>query len=190
MADMMHPALFLDRDGVINVDHGYVHRPEEFDFMDGIFDVARAARGHGYRLVVITNQAGIGRGHYSETQFHQLTDCMCHRFSEEQAPIDRVYFSPYHPTAGLGEHRQDHVSRKPQPGMLLQAQRELDLDLSASMLIGDKDSDIQAGLAAGVRKNLLLQAVDGVVSPDAGYLRIGKLREALPYLADPELWRS
>ena len=166
MADKMHPVLFLDRDGVINVDHGYVHRLEEFDFMDGI-----------------------GRGHYSETQFHLLTDWMCHRFSEEQAPIDRVYFSPDYPTAGLGEYRQDHVSRKPRPGMLLQAQRELGLDLSASMLIGDKYSDIQAGRAAGVRGNLLLQAVDGDVPADAGYLRIGKLREALTYRADPEPWR-
>lgn len=190
LADKMRPALFLDRDGVINVDHGYVHRPEEFDFMDGIFDVARTARDQGYLLVVVTNQAGIGRGHYSEMQFHQLTDWMCHRFCEEGAPIDRVYFSPYHPTAGLGEYRQDHVSRKPRPGMLLQAQRELALDLSASILIGDKQSDIQAGIAAGVRRNLLLQPDGCDVSADAGYWRIEKLRDALPFLVDPELWRS
>lgn len=190
LAVKMRPALFLDRDGVINVDHGYVHRPEEFDFMDGIFDVARAARDQGYRLVVVTNQAGIGRGHYSEMQFHQLTDWMCQRFSEERAPIDGVYFSPYHPTAGLGEYQQDHVSRKPRPGMLLRAQRELVLDLSASILIGDKQSDIQAGIAAGIRRNLLLRAEDCDVSVDAGYLRIGKLRDALPFLADSELWRS
>jgi D-glycero-D-manno-heptose 1,7-bisphosphate phosphatase len=131
----MQPALFLDRDGVINVDHGYVHRPEDFHFMDGIFDVARAARTHGYRLVVVTNQAGIGRGRYGETQFHALTDWMCLRFGEERALIDRVYFPPYHPTAGLGEYKQDHVSRKPRPGMLFQAQRELGIDLAASILI-------------------------------------------------------
>jgi D-glycero-D-manno-heptose 1,7-bisphosphate phosphatase len=190
LAGTMQAALFLDRDGVINVDHGYVHRPEDFHFMDGIFDVARAARTHGYRLVVVTNQAGIGRGRYSETQFHALTDWMCLRFREERAPIDRVYFSPYHPTAGLGEYKQDHVSRKPRPGMLFQAQRELGIDLAASILIGDKLSDIEAGIAAGVGRNLLLQTEDGDVSPHAGYVRIGALREALPFLADPGLRRS
>ncbi len=188
LAGTMQAALFLDRDGVINVDHGYVHRPEEFHFMDGIFDVARAARTHGYRVVVVTNQAGIGRGRYSEKQFHALTDWMCHRFSEEQAPIDCVYFSPYHPTAGLGEYKRDHISRKPRPGMIFQAERELGIDLAASILIGDKLSDIEAGIAAGVGRNLLLQAEGS----DAltGYVRIGMLREALPYLADPGLWRS
>jgi len=190
LAGTMQPALFLDRDGVINVDHGYVHHPENFQFMDGIFDVARAARAYGYRLVVVTNQAGIGRGRYTETQFHQLTEWMCNRFKEERASIDRVYFSPYHPTAGLGEYRQDHVSRKPRPGMLLQAQRELELDLPASMLIGDKLSDIKAGIAAGVGRNLLLQARECDVPADAEYLSIGMLGEALPFLADPALWRS
>jgi D-glycero-D-manno-heptose 1,7-bisphosphate phosphatase len=189
LASTMQPALFLDRDGVINVDHGYVHRPDDFHFMDGIFDVARAARTHGYRLVVVTNQAGIGRGRYSETQFHALTDWMCLCFMEERAPIDRVYFSPYHPTAGLGEYKQDHISRKPRPGMLFQAQRELGIDLAASILIGDKLSDVEAGIAAGVGRNLLLQAEGGDIPPNAGYVRIGMLREALPFLADPASWR-
>ena len=185
MAGAMQPALFLDRDGVINVDHGYVHRFDDFHFMDGIFDVARAARTHGYRVVVVTNQAGIGRGRYSEQQFRELTDWMCHRFSEEQAPIDCVYFSPYHPSAGLGKYKRDHISRKPQPGMLFQAQRELGIDLAASILIGDKLSDIAAGIAAGVGRNLLLQAEGSDARP--GYVRIGMLREALPYLANPRL---
>lgn len=186
----MQAALFLDRDGVINVDHGYVHRHEEFHFMDGIFDVVRVARTHGYRVVVVTNQAGIGRGYYSEKQFRVLTDWMCIRFSEERAPIDRVYFSPYHPTAGQGEYKQDHISRKPRPGMLFQAQRELGIDLAASILIGDKLSDIEAGIAAGVGRNLLLQAEGRDVLPDAGYVQIRMLREALSFLADPGLWRS
>lgn len=185
----MQPALFLDRDGVINVDHGYVHRPEDFHFMDGIFDLARAARTHGYRLVVVTNQAGIGRGRYSETQFHALTYWMCLRFSDERAPIARVYFSPYHPTAGLGEYKQDHISRKPRPGMLFQAQRELGIDLAASILIGDKLTDVEAGIAAGVGRNLLLQAESGDIPPNARYVRIGMLREALPFLVAPVSWR-
>lgn len=186
----MQHALFLDRDGVINVDHGYVHRPEDFDFMDGIFDVARTARTHGYLLVVVTNQAGIGRGRYSEAQFHAFTDWMCLHFKNERAPIDRVYFSPYHPTAGLGEYKQDHISRKPHPGMLLQAQSELGISLADSILIGDKLSDVEAGIAAGVGRNLLLQAEGGDITPHAGYVRIGMLREALPFLAASASWRS
>ena len=180
----MQAALFLDRDGVINVDSGYVHRPEDFHYVDGIFDIAREARRLGYRLVVITNQAGIARGYYTEKRFLELTDWMCERFVKEQAPIDRVYFSPYHPTEGVGIYKLDHISRKPHPGMILQAQRELDIDLGGSILIGDKYSDIQAGLAAGVGTNILMQTETGEISPEAGdYLQIRALREALPLLA-------
>ena len=94
--------MFLDRNGVINFNHGYVHHPENFEFIDGIFEVARAAHLSDYKLVVITNQAGIARGYYSEQQFHQLTAWMCNKFSNVGAPIDKVYFSPFHPTEGLG----------------------------------------------------------------------------------------
>lgn len=180
----MQAALFLDRDGVINVDSGYVHRSEDFYYVDGIFDIAREARRLGYRLVVITNQAGIARGYYTEKQFLELTDWMCERFVKEQAPIDRVYFSPYHPTQGVGIYKLDHISRKPHPGMILQAQRELDIDLRGSILIGDKYSDIQAGLAAEVGTNILMQTETGEISSEAGdYLQIRALREALPLLA-------
>lgn len=180
----MQAALFLDRDGVINVDSGYVHRPEDFYYVDGIFDIAREACRVGYMLVVITNQAGIARGYYTEKQFLGLTDWMCERFVKEQAPIDRVYFSPYHPTEGVGIYKLDHISRKPHPGMILQAQRELEIDLQGSILIGDKHSDIQAGLAAGVGTNILVQAETGEIPPGAGdYLQIRALCEALPLLA-------
>jgi D-glycero-D-manno-heptose 1,7-bisphosphate phosphatase len=176
-------ALFLDRDGVVNVDTGYVHRREDFIFKDGIFDLARAAHGLGYRLVVATNQAGIARGLYTEADFLALTEWMCARFRDEGAPIERVYFSPYHPTAGLGAYRQDHDTRKPKPGMLLQAQRELQLDMASSILIGDKPSDIHAGIAAGVGRNVLLQE-DGIdLAVDADCVRIRRLSEALPLLA-------
>jgi len=186
----MQPALFLDRDGVINVDHGYVCQARDFDFIDGVFDVARAARCLGYKLVVVTNQAGIARGYYSEMQFHKLTSWMCKRFEEEQAPINRVYFSPYHPTAGIGRYKRDHASRKPQPGMLVQAQRELRIDLARSILIGDKLTDIQAGTAAGVGRNLLLQAYDDYADLGAGCVRIGALRDALPFLDSGHLGDS
>jgi D-glycero-D-manno-heptose 1,7-bisphosphate phosphatase len=175
-------ALFLDRDGVINHNHGYVHKRENFDFIEGIFDVARYAHAHNYKLVVITNQAGIARGYYTEEQFHQLTDWMCQQFSSAGSPIERVYFSPYHPDAGLGQYLKDDVSRKPHPGMILQAQKDLSIDLSRSVLIGDKVSDIQAGTAAGIGTNLLFAVERPNELGGFNYELIATLRDAIPYL--------
>ena len=121
--------MFLDRDGVINVNHGYVHDAESFEFIDGIFEVARAAHVSGYKLIVITNQSGIGRGYYSEQKFHKLTEWMCNEFLKVGAPIEKVYFSPFHPIAGLGAYKKDDVSRKPHPGMIRQAQQDKNLNL-------------------------------------------------------------
>ncbi len=175
-------ALFLDRDGVINHNHGYVYKREDFDFIEGIFDVAQHACKQDYKLVVITNQAGIARGYYTEEQFHQLTDWMCQQFSKAGAPISLVYFSPFHPTAGLGKYLKDDFSRKPHPGMIRQAQKDLSIDLSHSVLIGDKVSDIQAGIAAGVRTNLLFAADRPNELDGLNYELIASLREATSYL--------
>ena len=145
---MKRRALFLDRDGVINVDHGYVHRPDQFEFIDGIFDLCRHARDLGYLIVVVTNQAGIGRGLYTEQAFHALTTWMTQQFSERGIDIAAVYFCPHHALHGIGEYKRECERRKPNPGMLQDAARELGIDLGASMLIGDKESDIEAGLRA------------------------------------------
>jgi D-glycero-D-manno-heptose 1,7-bisphosphate phosphatase len=171
------PALFLDRDGVINVDHAYVHRPQDFHFIDGIFDLARHARGAGYRLFVVTNQAGIARGYYTEDDFHRLTSWMCERFEAELAPIDKVYYCPYHAEHGIGHYKVDSPLRKPRPGMILQAAAEFNLDLTRSVLVGDMDTDIEAGMAAGVGRNLLYRPQD---TPAPG--RIARLAEAMDYL--------
>ena len=179
---MLQPAVFLDRDGVINTNHGYVHKRECFDFIEGIFDIARYAHQQQYKLVVITNQAGIGRGYYSEDDFHQLTAWMCEQFSVAGAPIERVYFSPFHPTAGIGKYLKDDFSRKPHPGMILQARGELDLDLPSSVLIGDKASDIQAGIVAGVGRNLLFAPHRVQELDELAYETIATLHDALPYL--------
>lgn len=178
----MNKALFLDRDGVINRNYGYVHKREDFDFIEGIFDVAQYACKKSYKLVVITNQAGIARGYYTEEQFHQLTDWMRLQFSAAGAPIIQVYFSPYHPTAGLGKYLKDDFSRKPHPGMIRQAQKDLSIDLNRSVLIGDKVSDIQAGIAAGVGKNLLFAAERPSELDGVNYEFIASLREAISYL--------
>jgi len=152
----MDKALFLDRDGVINVEKDYVYRVEDFEFMPGIFELCAAARALGFQLVVITNQAGIGRGYYGEDDFQALTGWMLERFRERSIDFARIYHCPHHPTAGVGDYRRESFDRKPNPGMILRAREELGLDLSRSVLLGDKDSDIGAGRAAGVRHLLKL----------------------------------
>ncbi len=139
----MNKALFLDRDGVINVDVGYAHLPEQITFMTGIFDVCRAAHSQGYKIIVITNQSGIGRGYYSEEQFHALMVWMSAQFEKELCPITAYYYCPHTPDDGC-------ECRKPKAGMILQAAKDYALNVSLSMLIGDKKSDIEAGKAAGV----------------------------------------
>ncbi|MES2831786.1 MAG: HAD family hydrolase [Pseudomonadota bacterium] len=161
----LRPALFLDRDGVINVDHAYVHRSADFRFIDGIFDLCRAAAKLGYRMFVVTNQAGIGRGYYTEQQFLTLTEWMRNEFSKEGVAIDKVYFCPSHPVHGVGQYKVESSHRKPGPGMILQAAEEFGIDLAQSVLIGDKESDIEAGLAAGLRATVLYAPVDA--APDA-----------------------
>jgi D-glycero-D-manno-heptose 1,7-bisphosphate phosphatase len=176
---MPGPALFLDRDGVINLDHGYVFRREDFDFVDGIFDLVAAAKTAGYRVVVVTNQAGIGRGYYTEADFHALMDWVGGQFAERAGGIDAVYFCPDHPEHGVGAYRRDTPFRKPGPGMILKAAAELSLDLPRSILIGDKASDIEAGQAAGVGTLFKLDP-EGPAAPPAR--TIGHLREVLPWL--------
>jgi D-glycero-D-manno-heptose 1,7-bisphosphate phosphatase len=176
-------ALFLDRDGVININHGYVHTVEKFEFIDGIFDLVRTAHANNLKVVVITNQAGIGRGFYSEYQFHELTSWMCKEFMNAGAPIDKVYFSPFHPTEGLGKYKKDDFSRKPNPGMILQAQQELGLDLENSILIGDKGSDIQAGIAAGLGLNILFSRERPPELTSKVYTKVTTLSEVIPLIS-------
>lgn len=170
--------LFLDRDGVINIDHGYVYQPGQFQFSDGIFELCRAAKGSGYRLFVVTNQAGIGRGYYTEQEFLSLTAWMCQQFHAQDVDIEQVYYCPYHPEHGLGEYRRESEFRKPGSGMVLQAASEHGIDLAASVLIGDKPSDIAAGLAAGVGLNLLYLPGHETTKNPSGGLIVGSLAEA------------
>ena len=164
----MAKALLLDRDGVINEDHGYVRRVEDFHFIDGIFDLCRTAKDNDFLRILVVNQAGIARGYYDETQFHALTDWMKQQFEDRGVPVDAVYFCPYHPTEGIGKYRRVSSWRKPAPGMLIQAAQEHDLDLSRSAMIGNAPTDMEAATAAGVGLKLLYDpggtiAVDGDV---------------------------
>tara|TARA_B110000008_G_scaffold279475_1_gene326681 strand:+ start:1365 stop:1949 length:585 start_codon:yes stop_codon:yes gene_type:complete len=150
------PALFLDRDGVINKDYGYVHKIENFHFMEHIVDLIKAANKAEYLVVVVTNQAGIGRGFYSLEEFRKLTEWMLTVFKENGALIDGVYFSPFHPTEGLGMFLLEENSRKPNPGMFFEAKKHLHIDLENSLMVGDKASDMCAGLSASISNNFLL----------------------------------
>ena len=157
MGVAMNKALFLDRDGVINADSGYVYKPEDFIFIDGIFDLCEAAQKQGFLIIVITNQAGIARGYYTEEDFHRINDWMLNEFIKNRIDVAAVYFCPFHPDEGVGEYRKDSFSRKPNPGMLFKARDDFGIDLSCSVLIGDKDSDIEAGYRAGIGRLVFLK---------------------------------
>lgn len=152
----MKRALFLDRDGVINEDRRYVHRIEDFHFTDGIFDICRAAINAGMAIIVVTNQAGIGRGLFTEQQFHVLTNWMNARFADQGVTIDQVYYCPHHPLYGTGHYKLDCLCRKPNPGMILRARDEHGICLRNSVLVGDKEWDIMAAKAAGIGATVLI----------------------------------
>ena len=153
-------ALFLDRDGVINRDSGYPVFPRDIEFMPGIFQLIRKANAKDYKVVIVTNQAGIGRGFYTERQFFELMKWMQAQLNEHGCFYDAVYFCPYHPTAGVGEYRKMSYDRKPNPGMILKAAAAHQIDLENSILVGDKLTDLAAGRAAGIKRNYLLALAD------------------------------
>ena len=160
----MPKAAFLDRDGVINIDRAYVHKIEDFDWVPGALEAARALSDAGYLIVVVTNQSGIGRGYYGEADFARLTDWMKARFAEAGAPLAGVYFCPHHPEKANPPYRTDCLCRKPHPGMLLKAAADLGIDLSSSIMFGDKPSDMTAGRSAGCFERVQL-GTNGLETP-------------------------
>ena len=142
---VFRPALFLDRDGVVNREIGYLYRPDQVEFTPGVFDLCRHAQALGYALIIITNQSGIARQLYSETDFHSLMNWMTEEFLRQNVRVDGYYFCPHHPEYGVGPYRTECEDRKPQPGMILKASAEYNIDLKQSVLVGDRCSDIQAG---------------------------------------------
>lgn len=153
----MSKAVFLDRDGVINEDTGYVFRQEEFHFVPGIFQFCRKASDLGYLLIVVTNQAGIARGFYTKEDFLALNEWMACFFAEQGVPLTDVFYCPFHPEKGIGGYKRDSFDRKPKPGMILRAQRKYGIDLSASAMIGDKESDMICAERAGIARRIFLK---------------------------------
>lgn len=146
--------VFLDRDGVLNVNHGWVHTPEEFDWIEGAPQAVRWLNDKGYLVILITNQAGIARGKYSEKTFLEFTDWMQDRLAEHGAHLDAVYYCPNHPVHGLAPYNVECGRRKPAPGMLIDAIRDWKIDPAKAVMIGDKPSDMEAAETAGVRGHL------------------------------------
>tara|TARA_B100000242_G_scaffold294395_1_gene277173 strand:- start:13062 stop:13619 length:558 start_codon:yes stop_codon:yes gene_type:complete len=148
-------ALFLDRDGIVNVDYGYVHKKEQVSFIKDIFLICKEAFQLKYQIFIITNQAGIARGYYSIQDFKDLTKWIEEEFKSRGIEIKETIFCPYHPEHGIGEFRKDSDFRKPNPGMINYASKKYNIDLKKSILLGDNISDIEAGISAGVIRNFL-----------------------------------
>ncbi|MDE9456630.1 D-glycero-beta-D-manno-heptose 1,7-bisphosphate 7-phosphatase [Xenorhabdus bovienii] len=151
------PAVFLDRDGTINIDHGYVHEIDNFQFIDGAIEAMLELKKMGYALVLITNQSGIAREMFTEDQFLQLTEWMDWSLADRGVDLDGIYYCPHHPEGSADAYKKNCHCRKPQPGMLLDAQKELSIDMSASYMVGDKIEDMLAANAANVGTKVLVR---------------------------------
>jgi D-glycero-D-manno-heptose 1,7-bisphosphate phosphatase len=149
-------ALFLDRDGVLNVDHHYVSRPDQFEVIPGVFAALRHAQALGYALIVVTNQSGIARGYFTSDEYLALERHMRAVFAAEAVAFTGIYHCPHHPEGSVPSFAIACSCRKPAPGLILQAAREHNIDLGVSIMVGDKDSDIAAARAAGVGRTHLV----------------------------------
>lgn len=147
---MSVPAAFLDRDGVINVDSGYVGQWEDFEYLPDAVEGLKQLQNAGFKLFVVTNQSGIARGYYTEDDFLALTKAMTADLSAKGVTLAAVYYCPYLEDADLEPYRVASYLRKPEPGMLLKAAQDHDIDVSRSIMVGDKVSDMVAAKRAGV----------------------------------------
>lgn len=149
-------AVFLDRDGTINVEVQYLNKVEEFQFIPGVPYALKRLKDAGLLLVVVTNQSGIGRGIYDEAALQRVHDHMQRELAAFGVEIDACYFCPHHPEHAAGEYLQDCSCRKPLPGMLRQAAETLDIDLASSYMVGDKLIDVEVGINAGCTPIMVL----------------------------------
>jgi D-glycero-D-manno-heptose 1,7-bisphosphate phosphatase len=160
-------AVFLDRDGVINVDRGFVHKVEDFRFVPGSAEAMRRLQAAGWRLVVVTNQSGLARGMYSRADYDRFTTHLQEQLVLNGVHLDALLHCPHLPDAAVAAYRMQCDCRKPGPGMLLRAARELSLDLAGSAIVGDRLSDVLAGRAAGVGHCALVRSGQTLEPRDA-----------------------
>jgi D-glycero-D-manno-heptose 1,7-bisphosphate phosphatase len=143
--------VFLDRDGVINKEVGYLHKVEDFEFIEGVFDACQYFQSLGYQVIIVTNQSGIERGYYTEEDFQIVTDWMLKQFKHNGIEVLDVFYCPHGPES-------DCSCRKPKPGMFIQADGKHHIDMSNSWMIGDKEADIQAANSAGISNTILVKS--------------------------------
>ncbi len=164
-------ALFLDRDGIINIDHGYVSKIKDFEFVEGIFDLVKLFTDSEYMIFVVTNQSGIGRGYYREEDFVTLTEWMVKKFGDENIKIEKVYYCPHSP------EEKCHC-RKPETGMIEQVLEDHPIDLANSWLIGDKQSDIDLAINASIGSSIYIGNKD-IKNPTYNFKSILECKEFL-----------
>lgn len=152
----MKPAIFLDRDGTINIDYNYVHTIDKFHFIDGVIEAMQELKKMGFMLVITTNQSGIARNIFTEEQFHTLTEWMDWSLQDRGVDLDGVYYCPHDPLIDNCE------CRKPSPGMIQTAAKELKIDIANSYMVGDRVSDLLSGKKAGVKKTVLVKTGDTI----------------------------
>lgn len=144
---MKNKALFLDRDGTINIDYGYVGSVDKFEFIDGVFEFCAIAQSLGYKIIVITNQSGIARGYYTVADYETVTKYMCDEFMKHGIKITDVLYCP----------ELSGPNRKPAPGLFIIARDKHNIDMSKSVSVGDKERDLEAARAAGISRNFLFK---------------------------------
>ncbi len=155
-------AVFLDRDGTINIDKGYVYRREDFEFINGAIEAIRKLNGSGFKVIVVTNQSGIGRGYYTEADVEKLHQYINSELSKNKAHIDAFYYCPHHPTEALGRYRIECRCRKPGTYLYERAIADFNIDAKKSFVVGNREVDIEAGRRIGSKTILLTdkQVVD------------------------------
>ncbi len=163
---MAKAAVFLDRDGTVNIEAGYIRELENLNLIPGAAEVIRGLNEAGVPVVLVTNQSGPARDYYPESWVHQLHERLEKLLAAEGAHLDKIYYCPHLPDGIVPEYTQDCDCRKPEPGMLLAAAKDLDLDLSRSFMIGDKATDVEVGQRVGAKTVLLTsgygqQVLDG-----------------------------
>ena len=151
----MNRAVFLDRDGTLNVEIHYLYKTEDLKFIPGIIEAIRYWNNKGYIVVVVTNQAGVARGYYREDDVIRLHDYINRQLNLSGAHIDAFYYCPHHAEYGIGKYKVECNCRKPKTGMLDRAIADFNIDVRESYLFGDKQSDIEAGEKAGIRSFLV-----------------------------------
>ena len=143
--------VFLDRDGVINKEVGYLHKIQDFEFINGVFEACLYFQSLNYQIIVVTNQSGIGRGYYDEDDFHIINNWMLEQFKNKRIEILDVFFCPHDPESNCD-------CRKPKPGMLNQANEKHNIDMEKSWMIGDKEADVAAANSAGIKNTILVKS--------------------------------